>query len=384
MDGPRACREEELASLRILEDTVFRQGADSTSMFDEFPTLFTPGNCHRLRVMSDGDRVVSAVNYAVRSVSIYGNTLSVASLGGVATYEECRGRGFATTLLEDSFARMREEGVDVVLISGGRGMYLRAGCACGGAEIAFTLGEDAISRLDTPESLSVAEVADREIPAISAIHRHEPARYIRSEGDWRGFISVCRLVFPGVRSPLGAKRCYLVRRDGRPVAYIVMAFDREEAARRAHIVEYAGDRASVFAAARTIADRIGMVSIGGSCLPDDDEAEQVLAEAGATLERRQLGGHTFAVIDEGLMDAFRPWLLERLGPEAGAQIDLVHTDGSWSIAVGEAEISVGGPSQINSLLFGGSVSGLVGPPDAIGTLERVLPLPWLLPGMDYV
>ncbi|HDS74168.1 MAG TPA: GNAT family N-acetyltransferase, partial [Firmicutes bacterium] len=118
--GPRALCLDEFKSLHRLQDTVFRPGPN-TSMFDEFPTLFSPENRERLRVISVDGEIVSAICYQIRPAIIYGVTLAVASLGAVCTYESYRGHGFATQLLDDTFAAARKEGADVMLISGQRG-----------------------------------------------------------------------------------------------------------------------------------------------------------------------------------------------------------------------------------------------------------------------
>ena len=70
MDGPRACRPEELDSLKRVEDAVFRPGV-GTSMFDEFPTLLCESNVEDIRVMVDDGEVVSAIAFQTRDVVVF-------------------------------------------------------------------------------------------------------------------------------------------------------------------------------------------------------------------------------------------------------------------------------------------------------------------------
>ena len=384
MDGPRACRPDELGSLRRLEDTVFRPSEGSLSMFDEFPTLFTPENCERLRVVADSGRIVSAITYVIRPVTIYGKVVRVASLGAVCTYDEYRGRGLATKLLADSFARMRAEKADIVFISGGRGLYLRAGCTPGGWEVTFGLDRAAAERLDAPSDLSVAEATNEDIPALIAIHQREPARYVRSPWDWAQFLSICRLRMPSLPAPWGVRRCWLVRQGGRCVGYIVVGFGRDANAPSAHVVECGGARRSVFAALRLTADRFGLGRIGGSVLPEDVESLGILASAGAETERRMLGGHTLSVLHDQVLDRFRPWLSERVGPEAGEEMRLECVEERWSLVLGDARIDTGGIDGLNSVLFGDAQGRLEGPTEPRATWRQALPLPWVLPGMNYI
>ena len=384
MEGPRACRPDEFASLRQLADTVFRPNEGDLSMFDEFPTLFAPENSERLRVVSDSGRIVSAINYVVRPVTIYGNLVHVASLGGVCTYEECRGRGLATALLADSFVKMREESADVVLISGGRGLYLRAGCTPGGREVACRLDRAALGQLDAPGSAVLAEAADEHVPSLIAIHQREPARYVRSPWDWRQFLSICRLERAGTPAPFGVRRCWLITAGERAVGYVVVEFTRDVTAPSAHVVEYAGARRMVFAAVRLLAEKYDLRHATGSVLPEDVEALGILASVGADTKRRMLSGHTLSVLHDRVLDCFRPWLSERVGRSAAEQMRLECADGNWSLVRGDTRVPVGGVDRLNAVLFGDGLEDLGHSNASLGVWRQALPLPWVLPGMNYI
>ena len=60
---------------------------------------------------------------------IYGHKISMASMGAVCTHPEYQGRGIGTRLLYETFNGLERDGVSVVTISGGRGLY-RAEWSC--------------------------------------------------------------------------------------------------------------------------------------------------------------------------------------------------------------------------------------------------------------
>ena len=368
MDGPRACRPDELDSMRQLQDTVFRPSGD-LSMFDEFPTMFAPGNCERLRVIAEDGRIVSAINYVARTADILGNHVRIGSLGAVATYEDDRGRGYATVLLADTFATMRAEGLDVVLISGQRGLYERAGCAIAGCEHRFSLDGDAISRLPDPAGIAVSETTDAEIPDIVAAHEREPIRFVRSEYDWSGFLSICRLQVRGLEPPWGVKRCYTIRRGGRVMGHVILHYNRDRQNPGFGITEFSGPRRDVFAAVRAIGvDWHATIAIG-ALLPSDTEALAILDEAGVATPSQKLGGHRMAILHEDIIARYDAWLFGRVGEDATARMRIEHTDRGWNLVADGTRIVVGDDLAINEALFATGTAGLEGDPNAIRALE---------------
>jgi len=383
MEGPRACRPDELEGLRQLVNKVFRSGGESC-MFAEFPTLFTPENCERLRVFVDGGCPVSSINYVARQVVIYGNVLTVGSLGAVSTYEEYRGQGLATKLLEDTFAQMRREEVDVVLISGQRGLYQRAGCAIGGHEVRFSLDRAALERVSLPNGLTIAEATDDDIPALIALHQQEPARFVRSPWDWRQFLKVCRLTMRGVEPPFGVRRCWIVSRNRHPLVYVVLSFGRDRQSPGAGIVECGGARWAVGAACRLLAERFDLRAVGGRVLPEDGEALELLDMLGVATELHLLGGHRLSVLHSNILRRFCPWLAERAGPEIAEAMELARDGGTWSLVLGKRRVAVGDLEALNAALFGDTACDLSGDPETVAVWKQALPLPWLLPGMNYI
>ncbi len=71
---------------------------------------------------------VSKIGIYHSRVSVYGSHLRVGSIGGVCTHPDYRGLGLATRLLDYCTRKLTDEGARLMLISGVRGLYTRAGC----------------------------------------------------------------------------------------------------------------------------------------------------------------------------------------------------------------------------------------------------------------
>ena len=128
MEGPRPVKPGELPSLTRLADTIFADGEEGL-MLASFPLLFDESNFENLFVFAKRGRIVSHVGMAQRWACLAGCTVRVACIGAVGTYEEHRGKGLATSLFEAACGKALSDGVDLMMISGGRGLYLRAGAA---------------------------------------------------------------------------------------------------------------------------------------------------------------------------------------------------------------------------------------------------------------
>jgi hypothetical protein len=99
----------------------------------------------------------------------------VACFGAVFTSPAQRAQGLGTRLFAAAVARAREQGAELGLVSGARGLYARAGFTplppCRRYQLRATgeAGAFAVSRVDAAS-----------LPALMALHAAEPVRFVRS------------------------------------------------------------------------------------------------------------------------------------------------------------------------------------------------------------
>jgi GNAT superfamily N-acetyltransferase len=148
-------------------------------MGDEFPVYLSAASVPDCWIYAHGDRIVSHYGVAYKQLIIGDAVLDVGLVGAVATDEEYRGMGLATTLMESAMADARQRGVGVFLISGGRGLYTRQGARHAGLIARYRmphtlwsalLSKDARWRPGTPDDAGM----------IIEWYAQQNPRYVRS------------------------------------------------------------------------------------------------------------------------------------------------------------------------------------------------------------
>ena len=108
-------------------------------------------------------------------------------MGSVCTYEEDRDKGLATLLMHDAERHMRREGVDLVIVSGGRGLYRRMKY-----ELAGLVRHYQVSAGEVPQGLSWREADDSDVGALAQIYARKPVRFRRPLEDFAATLSAFR------------------------------------------------------------------------------------------------------------------------------------------------------------------------------------------------
>lgn len=259
--GPdaRALAEGEWPALRTAVNQVFRPegGSDLTQ---DLPLLFDPANRENLRVIVDtGDemrgeqaeaapaRVVAHAGFVTRDALVMRRPVRISCVGAVFTVPDRRGQGLATRVVVDALRRARV-GADLVMVSGDRDLYRRQGL-----EPAPPLARFRVPGAKAPPAgLEIRAATAGDLDAMAALHEAEDVHFVRSPAVWRALWSAGRLV----DAPADF---WLVFRAGRLVAYAVAQRDGKRAngtVRPPRILEIAGDRTAVVAAAPSLAEEL--------------------------------------------------------------------------------------------------------------------------------
>jgi GNAT superfamily N-acetyltransferase len=249
LDGPRPVRPHEFDAMMELVNGTFR-GSTCGDMQQRFPLLFGETGRSYCHVMVDGERPVSHVALLVRDATICGATVKTASVGAVCTDEAYRGHGLASRILDECERALRSEGVDVMLISGNRGLYHRRGARFVGRAKRYEVPLDVLAKFADP-ALNIRRIGTDDWAVLDQLNSARPIHFVRSESDWLAL--------------LAAGRCenhhaavWLAERDDSPVAYAVHCRERNDGDPCSLACEWAGGPADVLAmlhAATTDADR---------------------------------------------------------------------------------------------------------------------------------
>jgi len=348
-------------------------------MAEEYPLLFDEANLENLRIMVEHGQPVSHIGMLQRDLSIYGCTIRVGSVGSVCTHPEYRMQGYAGRMLDDCIHKLERDGADIMLVSGNRTLYQRAGCAPVGLVYHVNIRDGDRDRLRA-EGIEVCSEAD--LRDVIRLHQGESVRFIRPYDDVEKLLSVT-----GDLPSLGWEQTLLIIQwYEHPMAYVVVRSTEKEGHRTGRIVEYAGSREVLIRSLGVLLDRYGVKQLRISIPFYDRALIHGLESRGFGYEVGTMGGHTLRVIHfERLMERMRSYMEERLGRKAAARLVFFERGGRFIFRWGDEERRVGDRLTLTRMLFGASGGETRGHIKGLqAVLREILPLPLPLPGLNYV
>jgi len=339
-------------------------------MFGEFPHYFHPDNLENLFVFVDQGRVVSHFGMTRRWASLEGSTVGVASVGAVATYEEYRGKGLATQLFEHSRREMIAHGIDFMLISGGRGLYRRAGAADFGTNYTGVLDPGSIS-LPAERGITISEFEHADFDACRLAYSQKAVHYVRTRDDWEGFLN-CRYAMCLLCNMI------VLRQDGVFAGYMVFSKTSPDGSSR--MVELAGDERALFLALQAIVDRYQIKKLRVNLQPENHVIKALLESVGLSLEPQPNVGTLLVLNMKQLMERLRPYFETRVGIQCAKAIVVKELDGDVFVFTdGQDELRVQGLQNLGDFVFGVSRERVAG-----SVWSKVFPVPGLWYGLNYI
>ena len=372
-EGPRGTRPDETKRVIELVNRVFRGDVEG-DMYGRFPVLFGDENLGNCRIVLDGGRPVSHIAYLPRQAVIGGPTISVACMGAVCTDEEYRGRGIASRILDDCERRMQEQGVDVVIISGGRGLYLRWGARTVGERHEYRITrEDAPALAD--DSMTVRPGGPDDTPVLAALYDTNPVRFVRSQEDWHTWLTAGRCS--------NAAGCPMIGHiDGKAVAYVVHNYENIRRELISGAGEWAGEPqhvAGILAVLATERER-DHVEVSADPIPDG-RLVRVLDDAGIHRKVTHFGATVRVLRPSALFEKLRA----RLDPPA-CDVRMTDVGGGARLELGAAELALSA-EDVARAFFGDPEGAVPKKFDAAGALRRAMldtfPLPLPHYGYNY-
>jgi GNAT superfamily N-acetyltransferase len=372
LDGPRAVAADELPRVMELIDGVF--AADGpVSMFDRFPVLFAADNLENCRVIFGGSRPVSHAAYLPCEISFHETTISAACLGAVCTDENYRGRGLSTAVLNDCEVRMRRRGIELLLISGRRGLYERRGARTVGSRRRIVFTRDLLDDLED-DMLDIRPAGPDDLEILASLYASGPVHFVRSTHQWKRWLA-CERCENATSRPLLA-----MTTDGRPTAYVVHKHTNFRGEPISSIGEYAGDTVDVISTLATAPRLTGRRDVVLDMqLPLEETMRERLSRGGLNGEAAQ-GDRTVKVLQPAaLFEKCRRWM-----PPATHSMTVADAPSGLRFTLKGDELEVPAES-VARLLFGDPEGALIPRLRAKGHLGRVVSSfePFPLPRYGY-
>jgi len=372
MDGPRGLRPEELSSLRELTGVVFRP-----ALVDEYPQLFHEGNFDNLRVCVDEGRCVSHVGMTTRRATFFGCPVQVGCIGAVATHPDYRGQGLASRCFDDAVQKAFADGTDLLLVSGDRALYRRAGCLRAPCGETFTLSTED-GRTLPGISVTVETMTNADLPLIRECYRREPVRFLRPAEDYdRAF--ACGVVMNRPSEFL------TIRANGDVRGYLIVGQRDGEA--RTRIAEFAGDRHALLAALPGVLRHPTVGALGWQIPGHDVLFRALCINLGLTGTPATFPGTIKVTNFPQLMERLRPRWEELLGTKRAARLSFSQQNDAFVVRYGDDELAWD-RDTMTRLLLGvpyGEEPPKIETSDVLAeALAAILPLPCLWYGLNYV
>jgi len=303
LDGPRLIRREELAASQRLAALCFPDFVDEDGQEEQMAS-YTPPRRGGVQVLCHRGVPISKIGITHSQVSIYGSYLRVASIGGVCTHPDYRGLGLATRLLDYCTRKLTAEGARLMLVSGMRGLYTRAGCVTA-QDLAYIVlkPDDLETRASRMNGLRVRLATEADIPLCARLYQAEPVHFVRRVEEFMEHFCQ-REEFPQAED-------WVIEMGGHPVAYMFLSIPwehwHEQDAGVREVFEYAGSRIALTGALPEIMARLGLRELRLLVPWQDVDLLQLLREQGITGEHAPLSWHTMRIVNfPGLMSACDP------------------------------------------------------------------------------
>jgi GNAT superfamily N-acetyltransferase len=366
MEGPRGAKREELSEIIELSNKVFRSEL-SGDMGKEFPLLFSPENCENLRIIKEDGKIVSLVGILFTDLVILGNRIRASLIGSVATDPGYRGRGFASLLMQDSIVKSLQEGADLMLISGGRGLYRRLGAVNAGLYKSFYIPRSKLSS----SNLTVRKVKEEDIPVLLYLMNLEPVRFERSYDELKKLINTGMIVNePG--------DIWVVEKDKEIFSYFAIQVQTRWG-KSLHIREIGGSREAIIDSLLSILETYQNDFILLDALLSDESISYIMEKKGIQPEERGFQGTVKILNLKGLFKKLEPYFISLLGEEYKKLT--VKFEPSLSLRYDEETLDI--PKDDTPILIFGSVEKKIDIPEKLNKIKRIIDTIFPIPLVDY-
>ena len=375
IDGPRGIKPDELDEVCDLVGRVF-----NWQMRENFPTLFCKENADNIRIIKADGKIVSHIGIVVRDMIINGCRISVGNVGAVCTDENYRKRGYAWAILEDAIKKLRSDGVDMLLVSGSRTLYIQHGCTHVGKVNVYTLSSE-ISIPKMKQQARKFEIDD--LPQWANLYRNEPVRFHRPYNDFHDLVTKAMVYRPN-------RSLSSILTNENINAYAVIAKTNVNKREVIVIDEYAGSRRAIISA---IPDWFEQYRVQQCNIPvpiHDIEFSNLFEFLGIRPSFSKASGGTISIINfPQLCKKLMPLFEEKIGTCAVQNLNFSECDNNYTFRL-DGEVAVYNDIHDVTKLIFGDPPGIDKPTEIpaqgklLDLLKQIFPIPRPEYGLSYI
>lgn len=318
IEGPRAAKIEELPQIVKLTSWIFGFEKHGVYLDKVFPHVFCEENIGNLRVIVSNGKVISHLGIWEGLLHFYGTRLRVGLIGCVCTHPDYRMKGYASTLIKDAFEKLSNDHVDLVMVSGARSLYTRAGFVEAGIIYDYHISLDTAKRLARHSNgLKVESYNEDKVSDLVEPYQREPIRFKRSLEEFK------LLAGRAFLAEVEALSIFISYRMGKPVSYTAFVKGVWD---NLTVVEYAGSRIAVL---KTLYEASKTLKVEHVRLPvpyGDWELVALLEESGLKPKTSNAPASLAILNPAVFVEKIRPYVEERLGVKADFKVATCNDD----------------------------------------------------------
>ncbi len=187
-EGPRPPKNEELKSVISFLDSNLRNDV-KWSIADEYPTTYDLENLSNLRIIKDGDSVLSHAALKTEIVRTHFGLFRVAAIGGVVTSKEHRAQGLSGKILENCITLAQNEAHDIAILwTNLFDHYRKLGFELAGTEVAIVIDKPFLTEPST--NLSFIKGFQVSAEAIERVYNQHSVISLRKPTDIARYLQI--------------------------------------------------------------------------------------------------------------------------------------------------------------------------------------------------
>lgn len=332
-----------------LADQTFRN-QEQVSMGVAFPHIFNSVFGQSYGAFVKG-QLVAFMGLVPSMIRVGEAKLNVYLLGSVCTDEAYRGQGLASEMLQSVLTHIDSAGASLLLVSGGRPLYRRAGCHPFGQSTIYVIDQSVKSLPVQEKPLLIREMKPVDWFAIHRLASARPVRFEQSVWELATLIeaSAFASIFSQVHIVLIAEQ-----EDGEIIAFAVISVSTEVSDSTAKLIEWAGNPSAIAVILQEAISKYELTSVEVAVPWYDNDLAEVLQSI-ASSSSLETDYHTLKIVNpdrliEQLSPYFRQSPTKDLNSDRDLSIERI-ADDSYNLRLRNGNNYTVTEEELVSLLF---------------------------------
>jgi GNAT superfamily N-acetyltransferase len=331
--------------IKLINSVFISNWPASSRMEEKFPIFLSEANLDHIFIATHQGKPVSHAAYYKSQVLIQGFPIQVGSIGSVCTDPEYRGQGTASRILDALEENARSEGIQVLLISGERGLYLRRQCKQVGGFNEFTLHARQEVKTSPHPEIELVEYDPASIGAMANLYNQEPVRFYRSAEEFNILLKAGLCPFITTTN-----KAFLLKTASKIVAYFVLGIVHDDPM-WGEVSEYAGDRQALKIAFERVLTQETLQRLLVR-VPSRDPMAAFLQDGFHAVHGIHQVGTVKIINLVSFLQSLKPYFLQYVTPQVLDRIHWEEKDGQFYIIDGVDVGEIGDLCNLTQLIFG--------------------------------